>query len=58
MDLVVEDAVIVEIKSIDKLAPVHDAQLLSYLKLARKRVGLIINFNVQMLRDGIKRKVL
>jgi len=56
--MVVEDAVIVEIKSIEKLAPIHDAQLLSYLKLSGKRVGLLINFNVQMLKDGIRRKVL
>lgn len=58
MDLVVADAVIVEIKSIEKLAPIHDAQLLSYLKLAQKRVGLLINFNVQVLANGVRRKVL
>jgi GxxExxY protein len=55
MDLVVEDAVIVEIKSVEDLAPIHDAQILSYLKLADCRIGLLINFNVKMLKNGIKR---
>jgi GxxExxY protein len=58
IDLVVDDAVIVEIKSVDKLASIHDAQLLSYLKLSKKRVGLLINFNVQVLMNGVRRKVL
>ena len=51
-------AVIVELKSVEKLAPIHEAQLLSYLKLSGKQVGLLINFNVPMLRQGIKRMVL
>ena len=55
MDLLVEDAVIVEIKSSDGINPVHCAQLLTYLKLADKRLGLLLNFNVVHLRDGIKR---
>ena len=57
MDLVVEDLVIVEIKSVDAVAPVHQAQLLSYLKLSGKSLGLLINFNVVHLKDGIKRFV-
>lgn len=57
MDLVVEDRVVVEIKSVDGISPVHQAQILSYLKLSGKSVGLLINFNVVHLRDGIKRFV-
>lgn len=55
IDLLVEDVVLVELKSVSKLEPVHHAQLLSYLRLSRRRVGLLINFNVARLRDGIKR---
>jgi GxxExxY protein len=55
LDLVVEDEVVVEIKSVDSLAPIHQAQLLSYLRLSGKRLGLLLNFNVVHLRDGIKR---
>ncbi len=55
LDLMVEDEVIVEIKSVDALGPIHQAQLLSYLRLSGKRLGLLINFNVAHLRDGIKR---
>ena len=58
IDLLVEDAVIVEVKAIESLAPIHEAQLLSYLKLSGKRVGLLINFNVLHLKDGIKRMIL
>ena len=57
LDLLVDEAVIVEIKSVEKLLPIHDAQLLSYLKLSHKRLGLIINFNTVHLREGIKRLV-
>jgi GxxExxY protein len=57
MDLVVEDLVIVEIKSVDALSPVHLAQILSYLKLSGKSIGLLINFNVVHLKDGIRRFV-
>jgi GxxExxY protein len=57
VDLLVEDAVIVEVKSVEKILPVHEAQLLSYLKLSRKRVGLLINFNVAHLKEGIRRRV-
>jgi GxxExxY protein len=57
-DLIVEGRVLVEIKSIDQLAAIHDAQLLSYLKLCGLKVGLLINFNVPVLTKGIRRKVL
>lgn len=57
LDLLVEERVVVEIKAIDRLAAIHQAQLLSYLKLGGCRVGLLINFNVYALKDGIKRVV-
>jgi GxxExxY protein len=57
VDLLVEEAVIVELKSVAKLLPIHEAQLLSYLKLSGHRVGLLINFHVPRLKDGIKRMV-
>jgi GxxExxY protein len=53
----VEDSVLVEIKVVDQLAPIHDAQLLSYLGLSGKRVGLLINFHVRVLKNGLKRIV-
>ena len=56
-DLIVEDRVIVEIKSITEIAPVHKKQLLTYLRLADKRVGLLINFNEFLIKDGITRIV-
>ena len=56
-DLVVEDKVIVEVKSIELLAPVHKKQLLTYLRLADKRLGLLINFHVPLIKDGITRIV-
>jgi GxxExxY protein len=57
LDLVVEDSVVVELKAIDELAPIHQAQLLTYLKSSNKKVGLLINFNVQFLKNGLKRVV-
>jgi GxxExxY protein len=54
-DLVVESLVVVEIKSVEALAPVHKKQVLTYLRLMDKRVGLLINFNVELLKDGITR---
>ncbi|HEY6830333.1 MAG TPA: GxxExxY protein [Gemmatimonadaceae bacterium] len=57
IDLLVEDEVIVELKTVVKLLPVHDAQLMSYLRLSNRRVGLLINFQVFQLRTGIKRFV-
>jgi len=56
-DLVVDGKVIVEIKSIDAISPVHRKQLLTYLRLTEKRLGLLINFNVELIRDGITRVV-
>ena len=58
VDLIVEDLVIVEIKAVEAILPVHESQLLSYLRLSGKRVGLLINFNVAHLRDGIRRRIL
>ena len=55
MDIVVEDLLILEIKAVDKIIPVHEAQLLSYLKLANKPIGLILNFHASVLKEGIKR---
>jgi len=57
LDLLVEDMVIVEVKAVDRLAPIHQAQLLSYLKLSGCKVGLLINFNVKVLKQGIWRVV-
>ncbi len=58
IDLVVEDRVVVELKSVERLAPIHEAQLLTYLRLSKLRVGLLINFNVPLLPQGIVRRVL
>ena len=58
IDLLVNDEVILELKAIEKILPVHEAQLLSYLRLLNKRVGLLINFCVPVLKDGIVRRVL
>ena len=57
LDLVVEDLVIVELKSVNKIDPIHEAQILTYLRLKNTWLGLIINFNVAVLRNGIKRIV-
>ena len=57
LDLVVEEEVVVELKSAERLERIHEAQLLSYLRLSGRRVGLLINFNVTRLRDGIRRLV-
>ena len=57
LDLLVEDKVIVELKAVSKLQPIHETQLLSYLKLSKKQLGLLINFQVVRLKDGIKRIV-
>ena len=54
-DLIVEDKVIVELKSVEKIAPVHKKQLLTYLRLADKRLGLLINFGASLIKDGIFR---
>lgn len=57
IDLLVEESVIVELKAIERLMPVHEAQLLSYLRMSDLRLGLLINFNVKLLRDGVRRVV-
>ena len=57
IDILVEDLVIVELKSVDAIAPVHQAQIISYVKLSGRSLGLLINFNVAHLKDGIKRFV-
>ena len=54
-DIVVEEQVIIEIKSVSGLAPIHAARLLSYLKLSNCKIGLLINFNVKVLKEGIRR---
>ena len=58
LDLLVDDRLIVELKSVDHLLKIHEAQILTYMKLAKLKVGLLINFNVEVLRQGIKRFVL
>jgi GxxExxY protein len=58
LDLVVEGKVILELKSVDQLHPVHEAQLLTYLKLSGIKTGLLMNFNCRLLKDGIRRFVL
>ncbi|HKM92301.1 MAG TPA: GxxExxY protein [Prolixibacteraceae bacterium] len=58
IDLIVDNTVIIEIKSVDTLAPIHTAQVLTYLKLADKKLGLLINFNETDLKKGIKRLIL
>ena len=55
MDVVVEDVIVLELKAVGRLEPIHHAQLLTYLKLAGKKLGLLINFNVPVLKDGIVR---
>lgn len=58
MDFLVEDRVVVEIKAVENFSPVHECQLLSYMKLSGKKVGLLINFNVPLLKEGIRRLIL
>lgn len=57
LDLLVDDEIIVEVKGVTKLVPVHEAQLLTYLRLSHRRVGLLLNFHSLHLRDGIKRLI-
>jgi GxxExxY protein len=57
IDILVENEVVLEIKSVDELHPINEAQLITYLKLANKKLGYLINFNVLLLKDGFKRKV-
>ena len=58
LDFMVEDSVIVELKCVERIMPIHEAQLLTYLRLSHKQAGLLINFNVRVLRDGIVRKAM
>ncbi|MFH1369841.1 MAG: GxxExxY protein [Planctomycetota bacterium] len=58
IDLIVENSVIIELKSVDKILPIHEAQLLTYMKLAGIKIGLLVNFNAKKLKDGIRRFVL
>ena len=58
LDLLVENCLVVELKAVEELLPVHQAQLLTYLKLTGHRLGLLVNFNIPLIRDGIKRIVL
>ena len=58
IDLVYDKRVIVELKAVERVIPVHDAQLLTYMRLTGIRVGLLINFNVPVLKDGLYRRVL
>jgi len=57
IDFIVENLVIVEIKSVERMNPIFDTQVLTYLRLAKKRVGLLINFNSRLVRDGVKRLI-
>ncbi len=58
IDLLVEDTVIIELKAVEKILPIHEAQLLTYMKLTTKQIGLILNFHSQLLKDGIKRMII
>src|SRR4051812_47958470 len=58
LDFVVAGEIVLELKSVEQLAPVNHAQLLTYMRVAEKRVGLLVNFNVVVLKDGLKRKIL
>ncbi|MEQ8966102.1 MAG: GxxExxY protein [Azospirillaceae bacterium] len=55
VDLIVEDAIVMELKSVDSLLPIHSAQLITYLRLSRKELGFLVNFNVMRIRDGLVR---
>lgn len=57
MDILVEDAIVIELKAVEMMHPVFDAQIISYLKLANKPLGILVNFNVPLLKDGFKRFV-
>lgn len=57
LDLLIEDDVILEVKAVEELLPIHQAQLLTYLRASHKKVGLLINFNVPLLKDGLKRVI-
>jgi GxxExxY protein len=58
MDILIEDRLVVELKAVERLEPIHEAQLLTYLRLSGRHLGLLLNFNARLLKDGIKRMVL
>ena len=58
IDVMVENAVLLELKCVEKLLPIHESQLLTYLRLSRTKIGLLLNFNVPVMRDGIVRRIL
>ena len=58
IDILVENTVVIELKSVDEFHPVHEAQILTYLKLSNKKIGLLLNFNVTLLKEGLKRYVM
>ncbi len=58
VDLIINDQVVVELKAVETVHPIHEAQLMTYLRLSGNKVGLLINFNVRLLRDGITRRVM
>ena len=58
IDLLVNDVIVIELKTVQKILPIHEAQLLTYLKLSKMKVGLLMNFNVPIMKDGILRRVL
>ena len=55
--MLIENEIVIEVKAVEGILPVHEAQLLSYLKLSNRKLGFLINFNVELLKDGFKRKV-
>ena len=57
IDILIEDEIVVELKSVEAILPIHEAQLLNYLKLSNKKLGLLLNFNVSLMKNGIKRMV-
>jgi len=57
IDLLVEDEIVLELKAVEEILPIHEAQVISYLKLADKRLGFLVNFNVPLMKNGIKRFV-
>ena len=58
IDILVENSVVLELKALEQLLPVHEAQLMTYMRLSGKRVGILINFNVELLKTGVRRRVL
>jgi GxxExxY protein len=57
IDMLIENEIVIEVKAVEGILPVHEAQLLSYLKLSNRKLGFLINFNVELIKDGFKRKV-